>query len=140
MTWELTPELEDRIIQALEDGIGLRQWCKGELRPSRSTVLKWQRENEDFKAKCAHAREAAGELSAEEQNEIADAVLRGEITPDVARVVISAKQWRAAKLASKQYGDSTQVKHADAHGNKLDATALLAALDGRSSGLPEIKG
>ena len=140
MTWELTPELEQQIIAALEDGIGLRQWCKGELRPSRSTVLKWQRENEDFKAKCAHAREAAGELAAEEHYEVAQGCLNGTVPPDVAGRVLSAMQWRAAKLASKQFGDSTQVKHADAHGNKLDATALLAALDGRSSGLPEIKG
>jgi hypothetical protein len=110
MTWELTEDLENEIIEALENGVGLLKWCKGDDRPSRSTVLKWQRENKDFRAKCAHAREAAGELAAENQGEIIERTLSGEIPSDIARVAISGLQWRAAKLASKVYGDSTTLR------------------------------
>lgn len=104
MTWERTPELEQEIIDALQNGVGLLKWCKQDGRPSRNTVLRWQ-EDDDFGARCARAREAAGELSAEEQDDIAQMCLTGQVLPDVARVVISAKQWRAAKLAPRKYGE-----------------------------------
>lgn len=109
MTWHLTPELEIEILQALEDGVGLNAWCKKDGRPSRSTVLKWQRENLDFQAKCAHAREAAGELAAEKHNEVIERTLSGDVPPDVAGRVLSGLQWRASKLASKKYGDKIAV-------------------------------
>lgn len=109
MTWDLTPELEDTIITALENGVGLNKWCQGEGRPSRSTVLRWQRENKDFGTKCAHAREAAGELAAEKHNEVMESCLAGEVPPDIAGRVLSGMQWRASKLASKSFGDS--LKH-----------------------------
>jgi hypothetical protein len=140
MTWELTPELENDILTNLENGVGLRKWCEVEGRPSRSTILRWQRENADFEAKCAHAREAAGELAAEEHYEVTMDCLAGVVSPDVAGRVLSAMQWRAAKLASKKFGESTQVKHADADGNKLDIVSLVQALDGTSTGLPKIGG
>ena len=136
MTWELTPELENDIITSLENGFGLRKWCEGEGRPSRSTVLRWQRENADFGAKCAHAREAAGELAAEEHYEITKDCLAGNVPPDVAGRVLSAMQWRAAKLASKTFGDSTTLK-GDKE-NPLTGNLLLIAqeINGRSAGIP----
>lgn len=139
MTWELTSELESEIILALENGVGLRKWCEGKDGPSRSTVLKWQRENDDFRAKCAHAREAAGELAAEEHYEITQNCLNGTVPPDVAGRVLSAMQWRASKLASKVYGDRHTVS-GDPKAPLFDIGGLVKELDGRSSGLPEIKG
>jgi hypothetical protein len=109
MTWEFTPELEEEILTALENGEGLNAWCKGDGRPSRSTVIKWQRDNKEFNTKCARAREAAGELSADEQQEIVNRVLSGDITSDVARVVLSAMQWRAEKLAPKKFSNKLQL-------------------------------
>lgn len=137
MTWNLTQELEAEILTALENGVGLNAWCKGDNRPSRSTVLRWQRDNKDFDAKCAHAREAAGELAAEEHYDIAKGCLAGEVPPDVAGRVLSAMQWRASKLASKKYGDSTTLK-GDKE-NPLNTNLLLIAqeINGRSTGLPE---
>ena len=139
MTWELTPEIEDAIITALENGEGLRKWCEGKDRPSRSTVLKWQRENKDFQTKCAHAREAAGELAAEKHNEVMEGCLAGTVPPDVAGRVLSGMQWRAAKLASKVYGDKQTIS-GDPDAPLVTFTSIVQGLDGRSSGLPEIKG
>ncbi len=36
-------------------------------------------------------------------------MLAGEITSDVARTLIWSKQWRAAKLAQKRYGDKLEI-------------------------------
>lgn len=109
MTWTLTASLEEQILEALESGESLNEWCKVAGRPSRSTILRFQRDNPEFDAKCRRAREAAGHLSADEQKEIIDKVLAGKITSDVARVVLSAMQWRASKLAPKSYGDKLDI-------------------------------
>lgn len=137
MTWELTPDLEDEILTALENGMGLRKWCGTDGKPSRSTVLRWQRENTAFGAKCAHAREAAGELAAEEHYDVTRDCLAGIVPPDVAGRVLSAMQWRASKLASKTFGDSTTLK-GDKENPLIDIVSLVQSLDGTSAGLPKI--
>lgn len=140
MTWELTPELELDILSKITSGQSLRAIGRTKGMPSRETIMRWERENPKFATNVAHAREAKNEDDIESLEEINAKVLAGELGASEATVVSNNLKWVASRLLSKKYGDSTQVKHADAHGNKLDATALLAALDGRSSGLPEIKG
>ena len=66
--------------------------------------------NPDFAAKCAHAREVQADLLLDEMAQIETDVLAGVVPPDAARVVISSKQWRAAKLAPKKYGDKAIVE------------------------------
>lgn len=139
MTWELTQQLENDIIKALENGVGLNAWCKENGRPSRHTVLRWQRDNEDFATKCAHAREAAGDLAAERHNEIIDGCIDGSITPDVAGRVLSGLQWRASKLASKKYGDSTTLKGDKENPLNGTLTLIAQAINGRSSDIPAIE-
>ena len=48
--------------------------------------------------------------------------------PDAARVLISSKQWRAAKLAPKKYGDKTyDRKHDDGYGPAYAETRHINA-------------
>ena len=44
------------------------------------------------------------------------------------RLRVEARKWWAAKVNPKKYGDSTQIKHADADGNKLDTAPLVNEL------------
>lgn len=153
MTWELTPELENAICEAIATTPrGLDYICRNnESFPSAATVHRMLVENEKFCESYLRARERQADLIFDECLEIADEAqtetIVGESVVKYDATAVSRNKLRvdtrmrmAGKLSPKKYGDSTQVKHADAHGNKLDATALLAALDGRSSGLPEIKG
>jgi len=127
MTWTLTPELEEEILIALESGMGLRAWCSAkEGRPTRNTVLKWQRQDEEFCARCAQAREAQADLSVEEQEDIAAQCLSGVIAPDVARVVIGAKQWRASTLAPRKYGAKVQQEISNAPGQTFKTSVTLS--------------
>lgn len=46
-------------------------------------------------------------------SDIEDRTLSGSIDPAAARVVLASKQWRAAKLAPKRYGDKLAIGGAD---------------------------
>lgn len=112
---KLTPELEDEIVMWIERGRGLMAYERynkdiGLERPCRRTISRWRQHNAEFDAKCTKARELAGEAAAEESDEICELVLRGELDPHSARVVLSHKQWKASKLAHKVYGDATTIK------------------------------
>lgn len=111
----ITGEIEDEILNWLASGRGLVAYERynkemGIERPLRRTISGYQQRNPEFDAKCAKAREAAGEAAAEESDEICNMVMRGELDPHAARVVLNHKQWKASKLASKVYGDSTTIK------------------------------
>lgn len=101
-----TEEIADEICSFLMDGLSMRQVCELDGMPSRATLIRWQRDNEDFDAKCARARVLQAEL-------MEDLVMRTahECTPETAhadKVKLAAYQWRAAKLNPRVYGDKLQ--------------------------------
>ena len=106
-----TDELADEICDRIASGESLRMICSGKNMPHRTTVLRWMDANEAFASKCARARELQAEAVHDQMIEIEDGVIDGAIAPDVARVVLSSKQWRAAKLAPKRYGDKVHAEH-----------------------------
>ena len=96
-------------------------------------------DNAEFAAKCARVREGPqADYVFDEMAKIEADVISGALAPDAARVVLSSKQWRAAKLAPKKYGDKTTVETNATvrveHTRKLDITDLsddqLDALEG----------
>lgn len=109
MTWKFTPELEEKILSQLEAGISLVKICAADDMPSRRTVLYWQRDNADFCTKCAHAREACGDLAADKLDDINDKVETQALEPAAANVISSNLKWKASKLAPKKYGDKTTL-------------------------------
>lgn len=148
---EYTQELADRVCELIMDGKSLRKIEAMEFTPSRLTILKWLRENPSFQTQYAHAREEQAEALAEEILDISDEVQLEYVLGDdgqqipmkldataVARnrLRVDSRKWIASKLKPKKYGDSTQIKHADADGNKLSFGGILEALDGRTTGLP----
>lgn len=107
---------------------------------SKEAWYKWQFENKDLCEMYARARiENSEALIAE----IVDLCDMDEIAPeDVPKVKlqIDTRKWLASKLLPKQYGDSTQVKLADANGEVLSISMILQDIDGRSKGLPDLEG
>jgi precorrin-4 methylase len=132
MTWTLTPEIETQILEHLENGFSLVKICAQEKMPSRSTVLRWQRENPDFDAKCVRAREAQGEFAAEKLDDINDKVERGELEPAAASIISSNLKWKASKLYCKKYGDKTL--HANPDGETpVTFTLAIGGADAKGS-------
>lgn len=101
----------DKLIAALETD-SLNRVCQRDGFPSRSTVYEWMEANPDFRTRCARAREAYADGLVDEIQDIEDKTASMVIPPDVARVVISSKQWRASKLHGK-YADKVAVGGAD---------------------------
>jgi hypothetical protein len=112
-----TEAIEERIIDGLLEGLSLARVCDAEGMPNRRNVLRWMEADEVFAAKCARARLM--------QAEIMDDMILDEAracTPEmaqVAKVRISAYQWRASKLAPKKYGDRVTNEHTGPDGGPM---------------------
>lgn len=130
-------------------GETLRAICREDGKPHWTTVYDWIAEDKDFALRIARARELGHDAISEECLHIADESgaevsfdeetgglkIDGEVIQR-AKLRIETRLKLLAKWNPKKYGDSTQLKHADANGNNLPFTSILQALDGRSSGLP----
>ena len=151
-----SPELSDRICQEIADGKSLRTICSADDVPSMVTVFSWLRTNEEFLKQYEKAKQEQADALVEEMLEIADDgrndwmdkldrdgnVVGETLNTDHvqrSRLRLDTRKWIASKLKPKKYGESTQLKHADADGNKLSFAGLFEDLNGRSSGLPEGK-
>lgn len=125
-----TEAIGDEICERLANGESLKGICSEGLLPSMRTVLRWlaDDENEGFRRKYAHAREAQADALADEMLEIADDAtndwmlrnreghesweLNGEHIQR-SRLRLDARKWLASKLAPKKYGDKIGIGGAD---------------------------
>jgi hypothetical protein len=121
---EYTEELAERICSRLIEGESMNQIAKDPDMPSRATMLRWMAGNADFGARCARARLSQAEGVHDQMVEIENGTLEGSIPTDVARVVLSSKQWRAAKLAPKKYGDKQEHTHLGPEGGPVCLSSM----------------
>lgn len=106
---DFTEELAEHICNQLMDGLSLRKICDADGMPHRSTVIRWMEARADFATKCARARELQADLM--DDMILDEAEKATPETAHVAKVRISAYQWRAAKLQPKKYGEKVQQEH-----------------------------
>ena len=103
-----TPELIDELFDRLAfNDNGLEGVCQADDMPSALTVLRWVREDEEFRKQYACAREAAGEIQAWRAMRAAI----NAIDATTARLEYDARKWAAGKLHGKWYGDKLDVAH-----------------------------
>lgn len=100
-----TPELADEICEFLETGGTLTAFCEKNGAPSYETIRRWLRDNEEFRAKYARAREESAHASAELIQNLAKKAETGDLDSNAARVAIDAHKWLAGKRKPKVYGD-----------------------------------
>ena len=118
MTWELTQDIEDRICEELASGRSLISICAAEDMPSRWTVLRWMRQNDQFATSIARARDDQADYYLDKQIEFTEIATINDY--QLRKFQADNLKWVASKLKPKKYGDSTQVKMADADGNKIE--------------------
>lgn len=116
---EFSQQIADQICERLADGESLREICRAEDMPNKSTVFRWLASRPEFCDQYTRAREEQAETLADEIVDIADedpgVISRGEgdraeVSVDSAAVAhqrlrIEARKWVASKLKPKRYGD-----------------------------------
>jgi hypothetical protein len=135
---KLTTEVADEICRRLSCGEPLTRICKLDHMPSLASVYSWlgNPEHSEFLDRYNQAREWQGDTLFDEQIEIADdgtndymeqhdkdgALIGWRVNGENIQrsaLRIKTRQWQAARLRPKKYGDNTILRHADAEGEKL---------------------
>jgi hypothetical protein len=150
----------DAICVKLADGMSLREICRDDAMPDKSTVLRWlaSPDHADFRDQYARAREAQADHMADEILEIADDGTNdwmerqhGDDDPvevpnhehiNRSRLRVDARKWLMAKMAPKKYGEKLELAHSGsiARAQDLSDDELAAIAAGSSAGATAKKG
>lgn len=128
-------ELIDRICDEVSSGRSVAELSKEGWCPSQPSIYREMARNEDFADRMGKARAAQQEYEADNCVALADAATNEDW--QVVKLRIWARQWRAAKLAPKKYGDKLDLTNSD---NSLSSKtteelqARLAALRASNDG------
>ncbi|EFH10532.1 hypothetical protein ACFFMP_20125 [Pseudoroseomonas cervicalis] len=115
-----------RLCDLLICGMSMSEACARDDSPSRTAVYTKMAADAAFRATIARAREAQQHAIIDETIEMADAA-----TPEdwqVVKLRIWARQWRAAKLAPRVYGNKVEM----AGSNENPLTLLIQEVQGRA--------
>ena len=102
------PGILQAVCDGLVEGWSIKQVCKPDDMPRWQEVYLAMQKDEELRSAIAGAREAQQEVTADDIVEMADLA-----TPEdhnVVKLRIWARQWRAAKLAPKKYGEKQSVE------------------------------
>lgn len=148
---DYTPEIVEAICARIANGESLRQICRDERMPDRSTVHRWLAAHEAFRDQYALAREAMMEHFADEILEIADdgsndwmerETERGTVTVvdhehiSRSKERIETRKWLMGKCAPKKYGDKTQMQVTGADGGPIAMSLEVAFVEPRPAADP----
>lgn len=132
-----TPELVDEICAKLSDGRSLRSVCNDESMPSKTTVFRWLREDEEFRDQYARAKEESADALVDEILDIADDGTNDwmeRYTKDCesagwqangehiqrSRLRIDTRKWVASKMKPKKYGEKVAHELTGPEGGPID--------------------
>jgi hypothetical protein len=118
---EYGPDVVELICARLVDGESLREICRDEAMPARSTIFRWLAVHEDFRVNYAHAREMQADAWADEIVAIADDAFGDWMERGGRHVVnaeriqrsrlrVDARKWLMGKAAPKKYGEKVAGK------------------------------
>jgi hypothetical protein len=144
---DYSPDITALICERLGLGESLREICRDEAMPDKSTVMRWLARHQEFRDQYACAREAQADYYAEEIIEIADdgsndwmERKRGEETIEVenhevigrSRLRVDTRKWLMARMAPKKYGDKLDIDQKTTHEVGNSVADLMRAIDGRT--------
>lgn len=104
-----SPELLEAFLERVMKGESVKSICDGKDMPSRETVYKWMRDDEEFADKYARAKEVCSHLYQEEIIEIADRPKKTRNDVEADKLRADVRKWVASKLNPKKYGDKIDV-------------------------------
>lgn len=120
MDSSLKDAVAESLLERLANGESLVQICASSGMPNRSTVQRWQDDDNEFDAAVMRAREAGmfvrAERAVEQAKQATDASL--------GRLAFDAERWYVGKL-SNAFSDSKEQKHKIELGLTTEAASWL---------------
>ncbi len=105
-----TPELAEEICYRLSNGEDMGKICSDSHMPDKVNVWKWRRDNVEFRNMISEAQKDKAETLADSMTDIEEMVIRGELEPAAANVILTSRRWKTSKYFPKLYGDKTQIE------------------------------
>ena len=132
-----TPEIEERIIDGLSNGIALRVLCRQDDMPSWRAVYNWMDADASFASRVACARDLGFEALAEDILDIADDTLAVSEHVQLSKLRIETRLKLLACWNPKKYGtkQTVDVGNKDDKALKIDANVDNIALTKLLSGI-----
>lgn len=116
-------DVADRICAEIADGLSLRTVCNADDMPSRVSVFRWIRENEDFKDRFDRARKEGAHALVDDMQGLAD---DETLDPNSRRIRVDTRKWIASKMLPKVYGEKVQLS-GDENGSPIVVSWLQGA-------------
>lgn len=116
--------LIEKVMDRIAKGESLTKVCEDRGMPSVTTFFRWIQGDETKWSEYLRAREIQAHVFA---SRVVD-VTYEQLDPATIKVRMDALKWAAARGSPKHFGDSTQLRHADADGGKLDTAPLVSEL------------
>lgn len=141
-----TPEVVEEIVNRLANGEGLWKICVDEHMPARATVLRWTREDKDFRDQYESARRLAADAMDDDIDRVArdggrDIIIEERDGIRVERVdheniqrsklIVDALKWRASKMRPDIYGDRLAHQTLDEKGRPAKLEIRVTRVDGK---------
>ena len=125
-----TPEIEERIIDGLSNGIALRVLCRQDDIPSWRTVYDWMNADASFASRVAYARDLGFEALAEDILNIADDTPAVSENVQLSKMRIDTRLKLLACWSPKRYGNKQTVDVGNKENEtlKIESNAENAAL------------
>lgn len=118
----ITDKVADELCARISGGEGILEISQSKDMPHEATIYRRMAVDEAFASRIARAREAQQDHEADVTVRLADKATMEDW--QVIKLRIWARQWRAAKLAPKKYGEKQQIEHAGAIGVTIKAEEL----------------
>lgn len=125
---EFSPELGEKICAAIAAGASVRVVSRMPGMPNKATIFRWlamadqapaegeegegskQRPFDAFRQMYVQARKFRADARVESIDEDIQALRRGKLDPQAARIIIDAKKWLAGKENQGRYGDAMTLR------------------------------
>jgi hypothetical protein len=103
-----TPEIAERICDAIAGGSNLEQLSRDPGYPDKDTLYAWLRKHKEFSDEYERARTRRAYARSDRIDGLKDQVIAGMIDPAVARVAFDMERWQAGKENPK-FSEKTVV-------------------------------
>jgi hypothetical protein len=118
---DYSEELAETICGHLALGVPMARIAAMDDMPDYSTLKRWQRDNEEFRALSARAKEDGTHFLGEDSLRIADDLT---IDPQHKRIMIDTRLRLIGKWNSREYGDKITQEHTGPDGTPIQFNTI----------------